>query len=211
MLFNKKENKLTPEIVGLIAEKGIRSLKCKAGITRALLDGGLDEVYAVKKMKTAVIAAPGLQEVESLVARYFPFINKAKEYQPSLWLKLKTLGSETVDAFDGWLVGSPVFAYRSSGNHQSVSFHKDLGRKSVHLEVIRRDERLADLRVSLTDDSNREQTTFEVELIKDGKCVESVSLKTAAVASISSIEIGDYELRLSDNKGELTSLRIRME
>ena len=211
MLFNKKENKLTPEIVGLIAENGICSLKRKAAITRALLDGGLDEVNAVKKMKTAIIAGPGLQEVESLVARYFPFIDKAKECQPSLWLKLKTLGSETVDIFDGWLAGSPAFAYRSSENHQSVSFHKELGRKSVHLEVIRRDERLADLRVSLIDNSSRDQTTFEVELIKDGNCLESVSMKTASVASISSIETGDYELRLSDNKGELTSLRIRME
>ena len=81
----------------------------------------------------------------------------------------------------------------------------------MHLEVIRRDQRLADLRISLTDDTGRERTSFEVELHKSGACVESVNVKSNTIVSLSAIEHGDYALRLSDSKGELTLLHIRIE
>ena len=54
-------------------------------------------------------------------------------------------------------------------------------------------------------------TAFEVELFKGKRCLETIKTETGNTATLSSIEVGNYKLRLSDTKGEITSLAIRME
>ena len=117
---------------------------------------------------------------------------------------------ETTRSFVDWKAGSPAFTYRGSAEN-CVSFYKEVGKLTVHLEILQREDRLADINVRLTDETRRDRSSFEVELFKDQRCIETVNTTKDSIALFSAIAIDNYKLKISDRKGEITSFSIRME
>jgi hypothetical protein len=130
-----------------------------------------------------------------------------------LTILLKKAG-ELVDtisgATGGWEYGSTAFAHRGPGD-TGLAFHKTVGRLTIHLELLRKPSSLIDINVLIADPSSREPVIFEVALYKGDRCLETIGVSPGTPASITSVKVDNYELRISDDRGELASMMLKME
>jgi hypothetical protein len=212
MMIKKDKYKLTPEMIGKLAERGIKALRLSRKQKQELLTSGLEEIYALHDLQKQNIPLLEDAEVDVLMERYFkPTLKHAETRRDAIWVKLL---EKTVKIFDfgpGWAQGSPAFALRGEAQRPSVTMHKEIGRLTLHLELINRADRLADIRLCLTDDSKRDKTSFEAELLKSERCVESITAKAGEYFVLSRIELGEYTIRVRDTHGEIASFQIRMD
>jgi len=193
---------ILPEKMAILAEKGLKAAKLTKEEKQYLLSGGLKELYDIwdfKKQSPPPLESEAVDEI----------MNKFFQKQPKLWIRFSEKIIEIVKQPIGLYIGSPAFAHRGTGT-ESISFYKKAGKLTAHLEIVRRDERLADIHIRLTDDSGIELTSFEVALFEGERCVETVSTIKSNTITLSAIKIGDYMLKVSDSKGELTSIFIRI-
>jgi hypothetical protein len=211
--MNTKHKKadISDETICIIAEKGLHAARLNKAQTKELFDSRLPEVYALWDMAKEPIKPLEKREIDHLMDRFFPEVAPAAPETPSLSIRLHEAAVELIgQVLGGWNVGSPVFVCRSA-EQKSVVLHREIGRVTIHVEVISRAERLADIRLCLTDESKRDTISFEVELLKESKCIEAASGKSNETVQFQRVEIGEYLLRFLDSKGEITSLRIGME
>ena len=199
---DKKEG-ISPEKLAILAERGLKAAKLTKEEKQYLLRAGLGEFYDVCVFTEQNIPPLASEAVEGIVEK---FLSK----QPKLWIRIGRKIIEIVGLPKDWNMGSPAFAHRGE-EAKDITFHKKAGKLTLHLKIMQRDERLADIHVLLTDDSGKDLSSFEVELLKGERCIETVSTSKNNAASLSAIELGDYLIRISDSKGEITSLPLRME
>jgi hypothetical protein len=203
MSKSKKDKRrgISPEKMAILAEKGIKAAKLTKEEKQYLLNG-LKEIYDIWDFKKQSLPPLESEAVDEIMNKFF-------QKQPKLWIRFSEKIIEIVKQPTGLYIESSAFAHRGIGT-ESISFYKKAGKLTVHLEIVRRDERLADIHIRLTDDSGIELTSFEVALFKGERCVETVSTIKSNTISLSAIKIGDYMLKVSDSKGELTSIFIRI-
>lgn len=200
---NHKKDLISPEKVAILAERGMKAAKLTKEEKHYLLNGGLKEIYDIWDFEEQNIPPLETETVEAIMKRFF-------SKQPNLWIRISRKIIEMVEPPKDWSVGSPAFAHRGKKD-KSISFHKKAGKLTVHLEIVQRDERLADMHVRLTNNSGKDLSSFEVELLKGERCVETVSTSKNNTVSFSSIEIGDYIILISDSKGEISSISLKIE
>lgn len=205
----KSIKEIDSEKIALIAEKGMKAAKLSKK-EKLLLNFHLNEFYCIKKFLNKDIMPLEEDEVEKFMQKFSFTKEICQDSLSNLWLRLKEKSICLVQLPNGWNTWSPQFAHRSSDN-DSVSFYKKIGFITVHLEIIRKQSRLADINVTICDDSNKEPAIFEVSLFKGERCMETAGIVKNKKVSLSSIRVGSYELRISDSKGELTSISVKME
>jgi hypothetical protein len=209
----KKTISLIPaEKMALLAEKGLHAAHLSRAEMLSLAHGGLNEFYAIKKGIKSQHPPLDEQITEKVMATYFP-TTASDTLRPSLMDISVRLTRHTIkvvtQTFD-WKPDSPVFARRGHESG-SVSFYKDTGKLTMHLELTKSCERCACINVRLTDKSKRERSSFEATLFQEDRCIELVHVNTNPTASFSTISPGDYLLRVSDKKGVIASVNIRLE
>jgi hypothetical protein len=211
-MTKKAKSELTPEMIGKLAEKGIKSLMLSRKQKQELLTSGLEEIYALHDLQKQNIQPLEDVEVDALMEQFFkPTLKHIETPKDIIWVKLFEKTAKLLDCSPGWLQGSPAFALRGEAQRPSVTIHKEIGRLTLHLELINRADRLADIRLCLTDDSKRDKTSFEAELIKSERCIESITATPGEYFMLSRIELGEYTLRVRDTHGEIVSFQIRMD
>jgi hypothetical protein len=206
--LTESEESLSPEQVALLAEKGLKAVPLSRQQKKHLIEHQMDEVYAALEFEQANIPWLDSETIETLVDPY-----SHSQPSPSLvdiWVKLGTQIIETIHKAETWQLGSPAFAVRANST-DTVSFHKKLGKMTIHLEIVRRDESLADINVKLIDNTGNNSYSFDVELIKENRCVETINTTHNNLVSFLAVAIDDYILRVSDAKKEIASLSLRME
>lgn len=199
----QRESIIPPEKMAILAEKGLKAAKLTKEEKEYLLRGGLKELYDLWDFKKKAISPFEAETLDAVMNKFF-------SERPKLWIRIREKIMEMVEPPAGLLVGSPAFAHRESGAG-SISFRKKVEKRTVHLEVVRRDERHADIHIRLTDDSGKDLFPFEIALFKGERCIETLSTTKDHTLSLSAIETGDYSLRVSDSNGEITSISIKME
>lgn len=202
---NRQE--IPPIKLVLLAEKGLKAARLSKKQKKYLLEKGFEEIYALSELEKETIPPVNPELIQTLLQKHFPI----KAITPNeLYIKFRENVIESIKELSGWNQPSPAFAYRGSGDG-NISFYKEIGKLIVHIEIVRRTDRQADIKVKLTDDTHRERTSFEVELLQEKRCLEIITVPPGGLATLSSIEIGNYLLRIADTKGEIISLSIRME
>lgn len=207
--IEKEINEIDSEKIAVIAEKGLKFVKLSKK-EKLLLNYHLNEFYNIKNFLNKDVAFFEEDEVEKLMQKFSFTKEICQDSLSNLWIRLKEKSICLVQLPNGWNTWSPQFAHRSS-DKGCVSFHKKIGFITVHLEVIRKQSRLADLNVIVCDESNKESSVFEVSLFKGERCIETAGIVKNKKVALSSIRVGSYELRISDSRGELTSISVKME
>jgi hypothetical protein len=210
MMHRKNKTGIPEEKIGLIAEKGIDAARLGRKEKKILLTSGMEEVYAAMEMQNTSVPALDNIEIDRLMGMFFPEKRPAEARMSSLWIKIRDYSAELAGTLDGWSAGSPAFACRGA-EAKTVTLHREFGKLTMHLEVIGRPDRLADIHLLLTDESRRDKSTFEVELFRGDRCVEAIDGTKGETTVLSRVETGDYMLKVSDSKGEITSLNLRMD
>lgn len=195
-----KQTEISPEKMAILAEQGLKAARLTKEEKEYLLHGGLKELYDIWEFAEESIPSLETETIDEIMNKFFP----------PLRIRILEKVIEIIKLPSGLHMGSTAFAVRGK-DAQSISFHKMVGRRTVHVQITGRDERLADIHVRLTDDSGKGLSAFQVELFKGKKCIETVSTTKSTIVSLSALEIGDYKLRLSDSKGEITSIALRIE
>lgn len=209
-MSGQRESKpIPPEKMARIAEKGLKAVRLGAAEKEYLAGEGLEEYYALRDSLKEPAPSLSSGEVDDVMLRFFP-ADESPE-RSALVCRIREKALELVENCAGWQQGSPAFATRGPSEEGRVRLCKEAGKLTVHLEIVRRGERLVDVNVRLTDTSGRDTSSFEVELLKDTRSLETVGSAGGATASLSRIAVGDYRMRISDRKGEITSLSIRLE
>lgn len=206
-----KKNEIPGEKIARIAEKGLRSVRLSKAEKLELARCGMDEVFAVKEGMRE--PAPQLDDrlLEKVMERFFPLTEKISASSPvAILLQMTRNTIRVIERAIDWNPCSPAFAVRGPESG-GVSFFKEAGKLTVHLEVVKTDNRRVCLNVRVTDETKRDRTSFEASLFKGERCIESMSVTESPVASFTNIVLDDYLLKVSDKKGEITSVVIRMQ
>ena len=212
MMTNKNKTELPPETIALLAEKGMRAARLSKKQKQTFLQTGFSEFYAVQKAHKTAEPPLSEPEVDRLMDRFFkPASGRAPTALSLVWIKMLDKAVKIIECDGCWTPGSPVFAVRGEVAQPAVAMHKEIGRLTLHLELISRANRLADIKLCLSDSASRDKTSFEAQLLKNGRCVESLSARTGECFVLSRIESGEYQLRVNDNHGEVASFLIRMD
>ena len=204
---------LSEEQIAIIAEKGIENARLSRR-EKEYLVANMGEAYDALEFIRAPEPAPlPSSDIDALMSRFFAEKISQEPVRRSgldIWVAFKENFIETIESGIGWLGASPAFATRAVDT-KAVSFHKNVGKFSVHLEIMRRDERLADINVKVTDTRDHRPCPFDAELYRDNRCVEMVTAMDSAQACFSSVDVSDYVLKVSDRNNEITSISLRMQ
>jgi len=103
-----------------------------------------------------------------------------------------------------------VFAQRGETSG-SVSFSRETAKGSAHIEINHEGEQRFSLTVKLTDSAGREQESFEAALYRNDRCIETLHVARNTVASFHGLVPDAYSLKVSNKKGELFSVPVRLE
>ncbi len=206
--LTESDHSLSPEQIALCAERGLKAIPLSREQKKHLIDHQMDEVYAAWEFEKATIPVLDAETIETIIDTHVhsqPLVSPV-----DIWVKLGEYIVETIHKAVSWQAESPAFAMRTTTS-DSVSFYKKLGKMTIHLEIVRRDESLADINVKLTDNTGNNSYTFDVELIKENRCIETINTTRNNLVSFLAVAIDDYMLRVSDANKEIASLSLRME
>jgi hypothetical protein len=207
-----KVSLIPAEKMALLAEKGLNATHVSRNDLLALAHGGLSELYTIKEGIKNPPPPLDQQLIDQVIAAYFPSPAKTKPTSSlsDIVVQLTKNAVKSVTEPFGWQLNSPAFAQRGP-EPRSVSLCKKTGKLIVHLEIAKSFGKGASIAIRLTDSSNRERLSFETALFHNDRCIESVHSAKNPVASFSKIAPGDYLLKVSDKKGEIASVTIRLE
>lgn len=208
----KKIAEIPAEKMGLLAEKGLNKARLSRDELLTLAKRGLAELYNIKEYIKTPTTPLDPQIIKNVMAAYFP--ETENNVPKNTVIDISILLTNTVlkvikNSFD-WQPDSPVFAQRGDES-DSISFFKDTGKFTVHIEISKGSEMRPYINVRLTDKSNLEHSSFEATLFQNCQCVESIHVTKNPVASFSSVVGGDYVLKVSDRKGEIVSVNIALK
>ena len=206
--IDKADKSLAPEKIARIAEEGLQGIKLSNAEKNQLNEYQLEEVYELWDLEKKSIPEYDLSPIKTVLKKY----SGSTQMQSLVDICVKT-GKKNIELIHletPWHSGSPAFVIRDKTSG-SISFHKNIGKMTIHLGIVNRDENLADIHVELTDSSKKNSYSFEVELIKNSRCVETISTTKDVVASFLAVAIDEYVLRVSDARKEIASLTLRME
>jgi len=206
-MFGKKTLKeIPPEKAGILIEKGLKAAKL-SGEEKTWLAENINEVYAGQNFLASPPEPTPAELVKKVLNRFYPRQDDKKE--SGFWVRIKEKALELVESIPEWKVGSPAFAYRDTG--QRISFYKAAGKCTVHLEIVKKENRVADINVRVIDEIGRIPTVFEAALYQQDRCVETINSLNNGFISLAGLGTGDYTLKLSDEKGAFSTISIKLD
>lgn len=214
-MYNHEKNKIQeipPEKMAILAERGLKAAKLTKEEKHYLLNGGLEELYDIWEFKKQTISPLTPETVATIMEKMHK-----KKLQPvsDIWVRIQEklpelINLELVKLAECWRIGAPAFECRGKGDG-SKSFSTKVGELTVQLDIVARDEKHADIHVCLTETTGKRMSSCKVELYREDKCIEIVSTSKGDPILLSAIESGNYQLRVSDSRGDITSFSITME
>lgn len=211
MSQKKRQTVISAEKMALLVEKGFHKARLSHTEKISLAEGGLDEFYNIKgRIKTPT---PPLdrQVIDTIMATFFPPTDK-RDYSfvmMDISVKMNQTPVKVVKSAINWIPGSPAFAQRGIDSDK-ISFYKEAGKFTVHLEISRDCDRRSSISVILADKTKRKHS-FEATLFQNGMHTESIYVAKNSFASFSGVLPGAYSLRISTKKGETLSVNIGLE
>ncbi len=212
--MNKKAGrKIDPETMGMIAEIGIGKLRLSKEQIAWLNAEGYKELEILKKVKHP-------EEYDSLpsklhyaaVESFFPFQQDAEVSPVPLHIKCINGILELIELPQTWVIGSPAFSYRSSdASKKQLTFRHVAKKITAHIELLSRPGDTTDISVRCNDCAGNPLHCFEVELLRSGRCIESVSSSDPGPLTIKNVTKGAMQLCIHNSYGPEIKLDIRVD
>jgi hypothetical protein len=208
----KKISIIDAEKTGILAEKGLNSAHLSRSEMITLANGGMSEVCNIRKGINSSSTQLEKQVIDKIMNTYFPEGDTDKSISETSGIVVRLTKStvKTVIGIVDWQCNSPVFAVRGVESN-SISFFKEYGKLTVHIEITKGSEKRSSIHIRLTDRAKRDRLPFDATLFQADQCIESIHVVKNPVASFSNIIPGAYILNISSKKGEIASIPIRLE
>ena len=215
-IFNLKKNKIiSPEKIVVMAEKGYNITDLSKNEKEYLIKGGFEEIDEIKSFEHKKSSNESSDKIEKLLDQFFPKLPpRPIIYEIHVKFHKTMIGLISICTKSS--PQSPAFEHRAPESDigqpsDSVSFSKNIKNHVVHVEIVSKGEKTADINVRLTDKSGNYVSAFEVELLKNEMCVLSASTENSNEICLYSVECGKYILSLLDSKNHLISIPIHLE
>lgn len=207
----KKLTVISAEKMALLAEIGLHKARLSHAEKIALAESGLDEFYNIKESIKTPSSPLDRQTIDDIMATFFPPAGKSANtiVMMDISVKMNQTPIKVVKNAINWLPGSPAFAKRGE-DQDKISFYKEEGKFTVHLEISKSCDRRTSVSVILSDKTKR-ALSFEATLFQNGMYVESIHVTKNSFALFSGVLPGAYSLRVSTKKGEILSVNIGLE
>lgn len=212
--MNKKANRrIDPETMGIIAENGIGKLRLSKEQIAWLNAEGYKELEILKKVKHPEEYEPLPSKLhQAAVERFFSFQQDAQISPVPLHIKCINGILELIELPQTWVIGSPAFSYRSSNDNQKQLTFRHVAQKvTAHIELLSRSSDTTDISVRCNDCSGNPLPCFEVELLRSGRCIESVSSSDPGPITIKNVSKGTMQLCIHTSQGPEIKLDIRVD
>lgn len=212
--MNKKTGRrIDPETMGIIAEHGIGKIHLSKEQIAWLNAEGYEELQLLKKMKSAGEYEPLPSKLHNTaLEKFFPFQQDAKTENVPLHIKCINGILELIESPKAWAAGSPAFSYRSVDTiHKPLTFKHVTQKGTAHIELQSRHDDTTDISVRCNDCSGNPLPCIEVELLRSGRCIESVSSSDPGPVTIKSVKKGSMQLCIHTDQGPEIKLDIRVD
>lgn len=212
--MNKKEkNKIDPETIAIIAECGIDKIGLSRDQIAWLSAEGFDELKQVKKLKPASEYEPLPSYLHNkALDTFFPFQQTAEIGDVPLHIKFQHGILELIGYPKTWTTGSPAFSWRDTDLSQRQLTFKHIEQKvTTHIELLSRHDDTTDISVRCNDSSGNQLPCIEVELLRSGRCIESISSSDIGPVTIKNVKKGSMQLCVHTAEGQEIKLDIRVD
>jgi hypothetical protein len=171
----KGTQKIDPEKMGLIAEHGVKNQHLSKEQWKWLRDDGFRELKELKNLKCPEEYDPVPSRlINTALETFFP-VQEISTKEP---IHIRCINGliELIRLPDSCISGSPAFSWRDNNSKdRRVAFTHKEDPITAHIELSSNANDTTDISVICSDVSGKQFPSVEVELLRDGRCIESVS------------------------------------
>lgn len=215
-IFNYKKNPaISPEKIAAMAEKGYKVSDLSKREKEYLIQGGLEEIDAIKSYVHTRPENSANGEIMTLLKRWKLELTsnsnkKVGAFLDKIHIKLHEQKITILELSTKWNIQSLAFDHKGPES-ESISFSQSLKRHTIHVEIVGKTKKRVDISIRLADKKGRYLSSFEVELFKKNVCILSNSTEKNNTLTLYSVEFGNYDLKVFDARECLTSIPIHLE
>ena len=215
MFRRKIKPAISPEKIVTMAEKGYKISELSKREKEYLIHGGLEEINAIKSYVHSRPDKSSYEEINTLLKRWKSEKisnenKKAGAILNGIYLKIHEQKITILQLSTKCNTQNLAFDHKSPESN-SVSFSENIKRHTIHVEIIGKANNTVDINIRLADKKGRYLSNFEVELFKRNVCILSNSSEKNNILTLFSVELGKYDLKISDSRECLTSIPIHLE
>lgn len=203
--------KVDPEKMGVIAEHGVKNQHLSKEQWKWLRNVGLRELKDLKNLKRPEEYDPvSARLINTALETFFPVQeNSVKE---PIHIRCINGIIELIKLPDSCVSGSPAFSWRdNSSRDRRVAFTHKEDPVTVHIELSSNANDTTDISVICNDVSGKQFTIVEVELYRDGRCIESVSATENGAVTIRNVAKGPLQLSIHCSQGNCITLNMKVD
>jgi hypothetical protein len=196
--------------MAIIAEQGIGGIRLSKEETRWLANEGFDELICSQTIDAAKKEQLPAELFNKALGTFFPPTMDAPESSLHVRLKNGLLG--LINLPKTWNPGSIAFAWRSAKDrqHRLAFTHKE-DLVTAHIEMVSRADEKTDISVRCNDPSGNPVPAIEIELLRSGRCIESVSADSSGPVTIRNVEKGPMQLCIHCAQGHRITLDMKID
>jgi hypothetical protein len=209
--MRKKNNKpINAEKLSSIAEHGIGKLHLSNKEWRWLEQEGYEELLHLKNLQPLLNEQLPINLLNTALEKFFPY-NTAEISTPLHIRCIKGI-MELIELPPEWTSGSPAFAWRDAQEKEKrLAFQHHEKDSTVHIELVSNLNETIDISVRCNDDAGSPILPMTVDLICEGRCVESVSTNDKGPLTIKNVERGPMQLCVHSTQGACIKIDLRVD
>lgn len=208
-MINNAGKRIPPQKMGRISEQGT----CKPPLSKAewrwLNEEGYEELKQLMLLNRSPMH-PLPDRLEKRAAnRFFPL--QALSPAP-LHIRCAQGLLELLERPLDWKTGSEAFAWRNDfENKRRLTLKHTHEKITAHIELVSHSDDSTDITVRCNDPSGKPVETMDIELMKNGRCIESVNASAGGTVNIRNIAAGSMQLRIYSSLGTCITLDLRVD
>jgi hypothetical protein len=207
----KTLQKIDPEKMGFIAEHGVKKSNLTKQQWKWLGSDGFSDLKELQNLKSPQEYEPLPERLTNTALETFFPIRQDSEDEP---LHIQCINGimELLKVPDTWVSGSPAFSWRSTGcEERRVAFTHKEDPVTAHIELVSNSDSTTDISVICNDPSGQQFPKIDVELLRNGRCIESVSANENGPVTIRNISKGPLQLAIYYSQGNCITLNVRID
>lgn len=208
-MIDKKGKPISPEKLGKIAEKGVKSVHLSKDEWIWLNNEGYAAIEQLKKIEQSEMKLP-----DHLLNRAVDSFFAISSSPASLPLHVRLINGilELIELPTTWNSGSPAFSWRSEKTDEKrLSFHHTEQHVTAHIEMQAHMDETTDISVRCFDPTGTPVSVMEVELLRGGRCEESISSSESGPLTINNVKKGPMQLCIHAAENTCINIDIRVD
>ena len=209
-MIDKKGKPISPEKLGQLAEKGVGNVHLSKDEWTWLNNEGYTAIEQLKLIKQSEMKPlPEHLLNQALDSFFTPSTTPAP-----LPLHVRCINGilELIELPTTWNSGSPAFSWRSEKTDEKrLSFHHTEQQVTAHIEMQAHMDETTDISVRCFDPKGAPVSVMEIELLRGGRCEESISSSESGPLTINNVKKGPMQLCIHAAKSTCITIDIRVD